>query len=67
MTDKAEDRWKKAINNSGNDYLIAILGQNEADYPAQEVHYHDCCKEKFIRKHAPTSSKKESSSKNEKL
>ena len=65
MTDKAEDRWKKAINNSRNDYLIAILGQKEADYPAQEVHYHDCCKEKFIRKHAPASSKKESSSKNE--
>ena len=51
MTDNAEIRWKKAINMSGNGYLMALLGQKESDHPAQEVHYHDCCKENFIRKH----------------
>ena len=63
MTDKAEIRWKKAINNSGNNYLIAILGQEESDFPAQEVHYHDWCKEKFIDEHQPCPKKKNSSQK----
>ena len=64
MTDKAEIRWKKAIKKSDNDYLIALLGQEESDYPAQEVHYHQCCKENFIKKQekkTPESSQNETS------
>ena len=48
MTDQAEKLLKEAINKSGNHYLIALLGQEESDYPAQEVHHHKWCKDDFI-------------------
>ena len=61
MSDSVEKGLKSAVKNSGDVALIALLGQDESDYSAQEVHYHRKCKDEFISKHTPpkTSSSEE--------
>ena len=61
MSDSVEKELKTAVKNSRDVALIALLGQDESDYSAQEVHYHRKCKDEFISKHTPpkTSSSEE--------